>query len=156
VSIVATRHYLVKDRGSLWDKSPVPGMEFQLLVGGEQSEGAYSLMRGEMDHGIPQHIHEFDDESLYILEGNMVAVVGEVNYELSTGDFLYLPRKVPHELLIEEPVRVLSSICPGGVIECLMEEVAEHIESNGGELDVDTYTAIQLKYGISAPNGWVS
>jgi hypothetical protein len=40
MSLMPARHYLVRDGGSLWPESPVPGVEFQLLAGARQSEGA--------------------------------------------------------------------------------------------------------------------
>jgi quercetin dioxygenase-like cupin family protein len=149
MSLMSARHYLVKDGGSLWPESPVPGVEFQLLAGARQSEGGYSLIRSELSSGVPEHTHEHDDESIYLLEGEMAAVLDGERFDLSPGDFLYMPRKQRHELIIETPVRMLHIETPGGTIEKFMEAIGEQAASAQG-LDAESYVEIQHRFGFTA------
>jgi quercetin dioxygenase-like cupin family protein len=149
-----SRHYLIRANESLWEKSPVPGGEFQLLVGKEQSQGGYSMLRAGMSTSIPEHIHEYDDESVYMLEGELIAQLEDQQFHLKAGDFLYMPRKQRHQLIIESPILMLNIQTPGGIMDKLMEDVGAHIAA-GNELDMESYAKIQLKHGVSAPQGWI-
>jgi quercetin dioxygenase-like cupin family protein len=150
-----SRHYLVRADESLWEQSPVPGGEFQLLVGKEQSEGGYSMLRAGMSTSIPEHIHEYDDESVYMLEGELIAQLEDKQFHLKAGDFLYMPRKQRHQLIIESPILMLNIQTPGGIMDKLMEDVGKHVAA-GHELDAESYAEIQLKHGVSAPQGWIA
>jgi len=46
--------------------------------------------------GAPLHIHHFQDEVFYVLEGAYYFQVGNEKYKLNRGDSIFLPRKVPH------------------------------------------------------------
>ncbi len=46
--------------------------------------------------GTPLHIHHAQDEIFYVLEGEYYFQVGEEKHHLTTGDSIFLPRKVPH------------------------------------------------------------
>ncbi len=52
-----------------------------------------SLSQGK---GTPLHVHDSQDEIFYITEGSYYFQSGEDKYNLSTGDCIFLPRKVPH------------------------------------------------------------
>lgn len=52
-----------------------------------------SLSQGK---GTPLHIHHGQDEIFYVLEGAYKFQVGNEKYDLTTGDSIFLPRKVPH------------------------------------------------------------
>jgi quercetin dioxygenase-like cupin family protein len=142
------REYLVKDRGSLWDKSPIPGSEMQLLVGAEQSLGAYSIIRGEMTESVPEHRHEHDDESIYVLEGRVTVTLAGKPYHLETGDFLFMPRKQPHAVIVDKPCRLLTVGAPGGVLDSLMVEIGNYVAA-GNELTAEVYTEMQERRGIT-------
>ena len=46
--------------------------------------------------GPPLHVHPFQDEWIYILEGEYQFQVGKDRYQLKAGDSLLAPRQVPH------------------------------------------------------------
>jgi quercetin dioxygenase-like cupin family protein len=52
-----------------------------------------SLTQGK---GTPLHIHHKQDEIFYVLEGSYKFQVGDEKHDLSTGDSIFLPRKVAH------------------------------------------------------------
>jgi len=66
----------------------------------------------------PTHIHHNEDESFYVLEGDVSLFVGGERIELSTGDFAFAPRGIPHAYIVtSERARILTTLCPGGLEE---------------------------------------
>jgi uncharacterized RmlC-like cupin family protein len=48
--------------------------------------------------GVPRHTHTRDDETYYILAGELEVIVGDEAFILKTGDTLIAPRDIPHQL----------------------------------------------------------
>ena len=72
-------------------------------VDGAQSGGAYSLSetwgaRGDMP---PLHVHHRNDETFYVLEGDVRLFVGDREILLPTGQAALAPRDVPHTYRVE-------------------------------------------------------
>jgi len=68
--------------------------------------------------GPPLHIHPFQDEYFYVLEGEYHFQVGDEKYELKTGDTIFLPRKVEHAFVQRtEKGRLIVSYNPAGKME---------------------------------------
>ena len=55
------------DHRKLW----VMGALFEIVVGGEQTGGAYAVTQDRWSPGFgpPPHVHQREDEGFYILEG---------------------------------------------------------------------------------------
>ena len=64
----------------------------------------------------PIHVHALDDETFYMLHGEMTAVVSGKRSPLRAGESIFLPRNVPHQLLNEsvEPAHYLLLCTPSG------------------------------------------
>lgn len=64
----------------------------------------------------PMHVHHREDESFYILEGEVTMQCGEKQFHASAGAFVFLPRDVPHTFVVEgdRPARMLTRLTPGG------------------------------------------
>ncbi|SHJ26835.1 Cupin domain protein [Hymenobacter daecheongensis DSM 21074] len=68
--------------------------------------------------GAPLHIHPGQDEIFYVLEGNYYFQVGQEKYSLTTGECIFLPRKVPHSWLqMSEKGRMTVTLQPAGKLE---------------------------------------
>jgi quercetin dioxygenase-like cupin family protein len=66
--------------------------------------------------GPPLHLHHNEDETFYVLEGEVTIVVGDERIDLSAGDYLFGPRDVPHAYVVRsERARMLVTASPGGV-----------------------------------------
>src|SRR5918997_7138543 len=65
---------------------------------GEQTGGAFGLIDNMMPAGFasPYHMHRNEDESFYVVEGEMTFYVGEERVKAEPGAFVYGPRGVPH------------------------------------------------------------
>ncbi|MEO7049636.1 MAG: cupin domain-containing protein [Ferruginibacter sp.] len=70
-----------------------------LKISGSDSNGGIavfeqtSLSQGK---GTPLHVHHFQNEIFYVVEGNYFFKVGDDEFHLSAGDSIFLPQKIPH------------------------------------------------------------
>jgi quercetin dioxygenase-like cupin family protein len=72
--------------------------------------------------GPPLHVHPYQDEYFYILEGEYIFQVGQDRYHLVAGDTIFLPRKIQHAFIqLTERARVLVSYSPAGKMESFFE-----------------------------------
>lgn len=47
----------------------------------------------------PVHVHANDDETVYVIEGQLTAIVDGVIRTLSPGESMFLKRGIPHQLM---------------------------------------------------------
>ena len=81
-----------------------------------------SLSRGK---GTPLHIHHFQDEIFYVLEGSYYFQVGDEKSKLEKGDSIFLPRKVPHAWTqVSEKGKMTVTLQPAGKLENFFVTVA--------------------------------
>lgn len=72
--------------------------------------------------GPPLHIHPYQDEYFYILEGEYQFQVDQTRYHLSAGDTIFLPGNIQHAFIqLTEKARVLVSYSPAGKMEGFFE-----------------------------------
>jgi glyoxylate utilization-related uncharacterized protein len=64
----------------------------------------------------PYHMHRNEDESFYVVEGEMTFYVGDERVKAGAGAFVYGPRGIPHGFEVEgtAPARILLQNYPGG------------------------------------------
>jgi len=75
--------------------------------------------------GTPLHLHHFQDEVFYVLDGQYAFQVGEDRYELKAGDSIFLPRKVPHAWKqISQRGKMTVVVQPAGKLENFFMAVA--------------------------------
>jgi Uncharacterized conserved protein, contains double-stranded beta-helix domain len=48
--------------------------------------------------GVPRHTHTREDETYYVLAGELEVIVGDKVFTLREGDTLIAPRDLPHQL----------------------------------------------------------
>ncbi|HMK27392.1 MAG TPA: quercetin 2,3-dioxygenase [Chitinophagaceae bacterium] len=90
---------------------------FSFLATGKDTAGAFSLIHCFFRKGFmaPPHYHKLEDESFYLLEGEIEFHVGDKKFKASAGDFVVLPKNVPHHFdLISETAKALLLITPAG------------------------------------------
>jgi quercetin dioxygenase-like cupin family protein len=68
--------------------------------------------------GPPLHIHLYQDEFFYIIEGEYLFQVGEEKFQMKPGDTIFLPRNVQHAFAqLSETGKVMVSYIPAGKME---------------------------------------
>ena len=67
-------------------------------AGAAETGGAFAQIETDDPRGSgpPLHVHHNEDETFYILEGEVTIQVGDERINLVAGDFLFGPREVPH------------------------------------------------------------
>jgi quercetin dioxygenase-like cupin family protein len=76
--------------------------------------------------GPPLHIHLFQDEWFYVVEGNYLFQVGADKHRLSKGDMIFLPRKLQHAFIqLTEKGKMVVSYLPAGKMESFFKVTNE-------------------------------
>jgi quercetin dioxygenase-like cupin family protein len=77
------------------------GVIMKRLLSGEQTAGQFCLFENESGGNTktPIHIHASDDETVYIIEGELTAVLDGEPRRLTAGESIFLPRGIPHQLM---------------------------------------------------------
>jgi mannose-6-phosphate isomerase-like protein (cupin superfamily) len=80
--------------------------------------GAFGLVESLVAPGYspPLHIHDREDETFWVLEGEVTIRCGDATFRATAGVFAFLPRGVPHTFVVEgsRPARMLGILTPGG------------------------------------------
>ena len=91
---------------------------------------------------LPPHTHANEEESIYILDGELNIEVGNRTIKGSSGSFVLVPRGTAHTLSLAgtQSAKVLIIFSPAAV-QGLFEEIA-------GQTDMDTIVAAAARYGM--------
>ena len=82
----------------------------------EETGGAFLLFEDRMDRGkmTPLHTHPESDESMYMLEGEILMHIDGEEHRIGPGGLAVAPRGVPHAfLVVSEMARLLCLHTPG-------------------------------------------
>ena len=92
-----------------------------LKVSGKDTDGDIAIFEqigSTPNGGPPLHIHPFQDEIFYVIEGEYHFQVGEDKYELRSGDTIFLPRGIKHAFIqLSEKGKLIITYQPAGKIE---------------------------------------
>ncbi len=101
------------------------GGYFRVLVAPEQTDNAFSLLEMNLAPGAepPRHMHTREDETFYVLEGEVSFQIGDNVVTAKAGQSLFGPRNVPHQFKVLSPIaRILTLLTPGKFIEYFMAQ----------------------------------
>jgi quercetin dioxygenase-like cupin family protein len=93
------------------------GTSAELKLVGEQSGGDWSVVEWRVRAGDepPIHTHTREDETLYVLEGAITAIVGDQRIDVEAGSYAALPKNLPHGLIVRgDEARLLVTLEPAG------------------------------------------
>jgi quercetin dioxygenase-like cupin family protein len=99
----------------------------RVRVTGEQTGGAFSLRDNLARRGnaSPVHVHDRDDETFFVLDGELRMSVGEDDYAAGPGTVAVLPRRLRHAYVVTSATaRFLTLHAPAG-FERFAAEVGE-------------------------------
>jgi quercetin dioxygenase-like cupin family protein len=105
---------------------------------GAETSNAFSQVVSDDPRGSgpPLHLHHNEDETFYVLEGEVTVLVGEERVDLSAGDYLFAPREVAHAYIVRsERARMLGTLCPAGLEQLI---VSLGVPVTGTEPPTDT------------------
>jgi quercetin dioxygenase-like cupin family protein len=96
-------------------------------VDGDASGGALAILdeRGRRGDMPPLHVHRRDDETFYVLDGELTLFVAGEQLVIGAGQAAFAPRDVPHAYRVEsEEARWLVITTPAG-FDAFVREVSE-------------------------------
>jgi quercetin dioxygenase-like cupin family protein len=75
-----------------------PGDLYNLLATGDETNKAFFQFEAIVPKGggPPPHVHSREDESFYVVRGNLEILIGDSLYQAKDGDFVYIPRGTTH------------------------------------------------------------
>ena len=100
------------------------GGYWTFLATAADTNGQFSLIEANLRKGLepPRHTHTHEDESFHVIEGEIVIAAGQEQYVLKTGDFLHIPKGVPHNFsLLTDKVKMLIHMVPAGLEQMFLE-----------------------------------
>ena len=126
-------------------EGPVGG-PLTFKVRGEQTNGALTALENVIPpgQGPPLHTHANEDESWYVIEGELRFKLGGELQHAPAGSFVFVPRGTPHcfENVADAPARILVMFTPAGM---------EHFFDRFAELsapDPDAFRSIGEPLGM--------
>ena len=148
---------LDKDSGVVdvwWPYQPQVG-RYTGKIGAEQTDGRLFqlLCRDRRGGAPPLHIHHREDETFYVIAGEITFFVGDRRIEARTGDFVFAPKGVSHAYLVtSDHAEYLTSFSPAGA-ERFFAEVAPSVvpgepAPSPSEPDPEEFARIAASYGI--------
>ena len=132
-----------------------PGDHYTFLVTGEETGGAYFAMEALVPPGggPPPHIHTREDETFYVLEGEIEFLLGEETILAGPGDFVNVPRQTVHRFLNvgAETARLVLTFTPAG-IDRWFAEILDAAPNEIRPEDVpDNVDEVAARYVATAP-----
>jgi uncharacterized cupin superfamily protein len=94
-------------------------------------------------------VHDEEDEAFYVLEGRMRFKAGKDEWVLSPGGFVYLPRGIVHQPMVEgeQPAKALAILSRPG-IENFFADFVGVLESSGGPPSLELLDKVGASYGL--------
>lgn len=129
------------------------------LATGEETGGHFSLFEAKGVPGMepPPHTHAHEDETYYLLEGELSFTVGGDQFRAGPGEFVFLPRGVRHEFkVLSDRFRCLVGIHPAGLEDYFEPLTTPHASDDIPPVNtappppevVEMMQALDKKFGI--------
>ena len=145
-------HALGKDEGpAVWFLNQLAVVK----ATAKQTSNAFGLIEvlAPVGPASPYHVHRAEDETFYVLEGELEFISGERRLTGVPGSYVFLPREIPHGFRVvgTSPARFLVLVTPGG-FEGFLIEIGKPASAltlpAPSEPDMDKLTAVAAKYEI--------
>ena len=94
------------------------GSRAEIAVGGPESGGDYAVVRYHVKPGDepPLHSHSREDEMVFVVDGEITAIVGDTQVDVGPGAFAALPRGIPHTIRVKgDSATLLLTLVPAGL-----------------------------------------
>lgn len=125
------------------------GVETTVRVRSAETEGAYAVV--EQSHpvgrGAPLHVHQFETETLLVLEGTYVVLVDGEAKRLTAGQSVSVEPGVPHAFANkgDDIGRLLILAVPAGIEEYFI--AMSELDWDSPDVSEDL-TELEARYGI--------
>lgn len=97
----------------------------------------------------PLHVHAREDETFYVLEGEVTFQRGHERIDARPGDAVLMPRGVQHGFAVHSPTaRLLQAFTPGGLERAFRALSAPAPTGPPNPEDIEAMTAEFAGYGV--------
>jgi quercetin dioxygenase-like cupin family protein len=107
---------VVRERGDGEHRSFCGGGLMTFKATSEETGGAFLLFEDQMSHGklTPLHVHANEDETFYVLEGELLVHIDGVEHHVAERGMAMIPRGIPHAFkVLSQSARILTLLVPG-------------------------------------------
>ena len=130
------------------------GTRMTVKATAQSTGGSFGLLEVRLAAGFspPLHIHHHEDESFWILEGQLTLLCDGQTYQAGPGSLVYLPRDLPHGFRVDGgPARLLELVQPAGHEHFYVEGGRPALDDSIAEIDPRDFErigALYAKYGL--------
>ena len=135
----------------------VVGDLYRFLAVGEQTGGKYAMWEAVVPPGggPPPHVHSREEESFYVLEGEITFHVAGERLVAQAGMFANMPIGVPHSFKNDsgQPARMIISVAPAGLEQMFFDVGVELPAGSTSALppskaEIEKLLTIAPNYGV--------
>jgi hypothetical protein len=103
-----------------------------------------------VEFASPYHTHHREDESFYVLEGEVAFVCGGKWLKAGPAAFIHGPREIPHgyKVIGSRPASMLTMCTPGGFEGFMLEQATPLAQQPSSPPDMARLEMLAKKYGI--------
>jgi quercetin dioxygenase-like cupin family protein len=116
-----------------------------------ESHGAFLMFEDRMDQGkvTPLHLHPDTDETLVVLEGEILAHLDGTEQRVSAGGTVLATRGLPHAFMVTSPFARLLCVQTPGNIESFYLDASDPLadDVSSGVVDFDRVAASGQRNG---------
>ena len=129
-----------------------PGSQLTLKAVGADTDGTFALMEYVLapGGGAGLHRHSREDETFYVLAGELAVQLGEESAVVTPGELLRIPRGTRHAFVNQgpEPLTALVMLTPAGLEQFFVDLAALAAATPGGGIDPAAFGALAERYGL--------
>ena len=134
----------------------VVGDVYRFMATGDDTDGKYAMFEAVVrpGGGPPPHIHSREEESFYVLEGEITFQVGDDRIVAKAGTFANMPVGSLHSFRndTDKTARMIISVAPAG-LEKMFLEVGQPVAFGQqapppSKAEIDKLLAVAPSYGI--------
>lgn len=118
--------------GRLYKLGAAENTQVTFKADGEEVANQYGITEWWMDEGGPSpapHVHEANDELMYVLEGPVSILVGETWEKMEKGGFVLIPAGIQHTFRNDSNQRVgILNLLLGTSYEAMMPQIVKFFE----------------------------
>ena len=119
------------------------------IASADTESGAYTFeLTSPPGAGVPPHVHQHEDEMIYIVSGECDAIIGDTTTRVGAGAVLDFARGTPHAIFNvgADPLVSVWTVTPGANFNAFFNELSELPE---GPPDPAVLVPLFGRYGMT-------